>query len=430
MTHGESKTGIPAAASDAGSYKWVALGLLMAVLFLQQGARQVFSATLPHIRSDFAGHGVTATQMGFVMTIFTVCYGVCVPFAGLLGDFFRRKWMVVAGTLLFSLGIFVTGFASGFAVLAVAYGALTACGQGVIGPNSTSLIGQLHKDNRATAFSIKQMGLYAGILISSLVSGWLAGLGPGMWRRAFWIFGGVGLACVVILVLFLRDTPVETAAKTAASARPSLAEAFMAMLGKPTAMLLALAFGLHVYVDSGFKTWMPTLLSEAYGMSSASAALNAVLWHYLGAVLGCAVGGRLSDRLSKSRIGARFETTVAGMLIAVPCIWWLGASPTVTGCCAALALFGFGRGLYDANLFASFYDVINPRYRSAATGFMLAIGFIVGSSSSTVLGFIQEHASLGAGISYLSFFYFGAAVVTLTAQLAFLKKDYEGSFGK
>lgn len=411
-------------------YKWVALALLMAVLFLQQGTRQVFSATLPHLRADFSAAGVSSTRLGFVMTLFTVAYGVCVPFAGVMGDIFRRKWIIIVGSFLFSAGIFLCGFSSGFWSFLLAYGLMAAMGQSVIGPSSTSLIGQLHKDSRATAFSIKQMALYAGILISSFASGYLASLGAGAWRRAFWLFGGLGIAMVAVLVVWLRDTKPEQkanggGANVAVADKPTVGEALMAMFGKPSAMLLTLAFGLHVYVDTGFKTWMPTYLGERFALPSATAALDAVLYHYLGAAIGVWIGGRLSDRFAKARPRVRFEINVIGMLLAVPFIFAMATTDSRLFCCVAMGVFGLARGLYDANLFASFFQVVNPRYRSAATGLFLSGAFILGSASSTVLGFIGDRFSLAAGIRTLSGFYILAALVTLAALVFFFRRDYE-----
>lgn len=39
--------------------------------------------------------------------------------------------------------------------------------------------------------------------------------------------------------------------------------------------------GMMIYVDVGFKTWMPSHLSESFGVAKGSAALNAVLWQII-----------------------------------------------------------------------------------------------------------------------------------------------------
>ena len=93
--------------TNQNGYKWLALALLWVAFFLQQGTRQVFSATLSSIQGSL---GVTSAQIGLVATVFTFAYGLSVPFAGAAADLFNRKWMVVSGVFVFCLGIFASGF--------------------------------------------------------------------------------------------------------------------------------------------------------------------------------------------------------------------------------------------------------------------------------------------------------------------------------
>ena len=95
------------------NYKWILLALLSATYFLAQGSRQIFNAVLPQIKADFAGAGITDAQLGLVGSAFTLVFGLAIPFGGVFADFFSRKWMIVLGTLLFSVGIFTSGLVSG-----------------------------------------------------------------------------------------------------------------------------------------------------------------------------------------------------------------------------------------------------------------------------------------------------------------------------
>lgn len=425
--------GLPAMKS---SYKWRALALLWVAFFLQQGTRQIFSATLPSIRASF---GVSDAAIGVVGTVFTFMYGICVPFAGIAADIFRRKWMVTIGVAVFCSGIFCSGFVSAVGLLVLTYGVLNGLGQTFYYPSATSLISQLHKDTRATALSLLQVGLYLGIIGCSWASGWMAEGGADGWRMPFRLFGGIGLAWAVALAFLLRDTKPEPAAGSSVAQKASAGEAVKAMVCKPSALLLALGFGMMIYVDIGFKTWMPDYLksSSAFADDFASLsshlpwlkgapALFAVLWHYLGALVGVMVASRVSDRLAKIRPGIRMETNIIGLALAVPFIWWMAHAGSLAGCCAAMALFGVFRGVYDSNLFASLFDVIKPRYHASAGGIMLCCAFIFGSSSSTVLGWMKQSFDMQTGLASLAGFYLAGALVILVARLRFLKGDYEG----
>ena len=399
-------------------YKWWALVLLAAAFFLQQGTRQIYGATLPSIQSHF---GVSRTEIGIVGTVFTFAYGICVPFAGIASDLLCRKWMVVVGVGIFSVGLVGSGFATSVGGLLIAYGLLNGFGQTFYYPSSTSLLGQLHRDSRATAFSILQLGNYAGVVICSVSAGWLSGLDGEGWRWAFWLFGGIGVGWAVVLAFALRNT--KPVAQTVEKA--SVLEAFKAICRKPSAICLIVGLGMMIYVDMGFKIWMPSFLRETFGTSPTQGALSAVLWHYLGAIPGIALGSRISDRLVARRPGVRMEVNIAGLALAVPFIVLMAQTHSFIACCLSMGAFGFFRGIYDSNLIASLFDVVRERYHASAAGIMLSLAFLFGAFSPVVLGWLGDTLSMRLALSSLGAFYFIGAAAILLARLCFLNGDLE-----
>ena len=399
-------------------YKWRALALLWVAFFLQQGTRQIFGATLTSIQGSL---GATAAGIGMVATVFTFVYGLSVPFAGVAADLLNRKWMVVSGVFVFCLGIFASGFVSSLALLLVTYGILNGFGQSFYYPSATSIIGELHKETRATALSILQMGLYAGIIGCSVASGALAESGADGWRVPFWVFGGVGILWALVLAVGLRGTSTTPASPQSNNQTTkqsnNLREAFLVFVGNPSAILLALGLGMMIYVDVGFKTWMPSHLESSFGVAKGSAALNAVLWHYIGAFVGVTLGARISDRLVKRRPSVRMETNIAGLALAVPFIVWMAYAPSLVSCGIAMALFGVFRGVYDSNLMASLFDIIPQRYHASGAGIMLSFGFVFGSTSPLVLGVLKQHFPSSAGIASLAAFYLAGAAAVGLARL-------------
>ena len=410
------------------NYKWRALFFLWVAFFLQQGTRQIFGATLSSIQGAL---GVAAAQIGMVATVFTFAYGLSVPFAGVTADLLNRKWMVVSGVFVFCLGIFCSGFVSSLGLLLVTYGLLNGFGQSFYYPSATSIIGELHKETRATALSILQMGLYAGIIGCSAASGFLAEGGAEGWRLPFKIFGGIGVFWVVVLALGLRSGKLEfkvgvgernleqfnsPTQNSNSNSKPSLKEAFMVFIANPSALMLAAGLGMMIYVDVGFKTWMPNHLQEQFGVAKGSAALNAVLWHYLGAFVGVTLGGRISDRVVARRPSIRMETNIAGLALAVPFIVWMAYAPSLWVCGVAMAVFGVFRGVYDSNLMASLFDIIPPRYHASGAGIMLSCAFVFGSTSPVVLGILKDRFSSTVGLASLAGFYLAGAAIIFAAR--------------
>ena len=404
-----------------GAYKWWALGLLWVACFLQQGMRQIFPPLAPAIGDSF---GASAAFRGSVMGIFTLVYALAVPFSGMAGDFLSRKRIVIFALAVFSLGVFGAGWAAGILGIILLYGAVNGFGQSFFYPAATSLVQQLHSDSKATALSILQLALYSGIILFSFASGKMLDV-CGDWRVPFKAFGAMGVLWAVALVFLLRDTkPVAVAAN---AAKPSMREALRAVFSKPSAILLALGLGMQLFVDVGFKMWMPTYLKETFpGMSAAAYGLHAVLWHYLGAFVGVMIGSRIADRFVRVRHGIRMEMNILGLVIGAPFILWMARAGSFTSVCWAMGLFGLFRGIYDSNQFASIFDVIAPRYRASAMGVMLSAAFIFGAVAPVVLGIVKDRFTMSAGLAALSVFFLIGAGLILLARAVFLERDYEG----
>ena len=403
-------------------YKWTALALLWVAFFLQQGTRQLFGPSVPAMCVSL---GVDKVSIGVVGTVFAMMYGICVPFAGITADIFSRKWMVTIGVAVFCLGIFLSGFVASVGLLILAYGVFNGLGQTFYYPSATSLVSQLHKDSRATAMSILQLGLYLGIIGCGTLAGVVAGQGGEEWRKPFWIFGGLGLVWAAALIFLLRDTkPVATADK------PSIKEAIAAVFSKPTAICVILGLAMMIYVDIGFKNWMPAFLQDNFLKSVPSLkhwyGFHAVVWHYLGAIVGIMLASRFGDRVAKKRPGIRLDLGFAGLFLAIPFIVWMANAGSFTACCLAMLGFGFFRGVYDSNFVASFFDVVNPRYHASGIGIMMCIAFLFGSLSSTVLPAVAKafDGDMALSMSSLGGFYLIGALVILLARLVFFPRDF------
>ena len=204
--------------------KWVVLGLLWVAYFLLQAMRQVYNASLPQIRADFAAAGATAVSLGLVGTVFYFVYGLCAPCASVVADVFRRKAVIVAGCLLFSVGVFASGCAGTLAMIVLSYGVVNALGQSMVPASSSAVISEWHEKTRATALSIYQVANYAGIILAALLAGGVGARGAGAWRWAFWILGGFGLVWAGVLAACLRTQPAAEAGRREAP-RPAAARA-------------------------------------------------------------------------------------------------------------------------------------------------------------------------------------------------------------
>ncbi len=404
-------------------YKWEMLVWLWFAFFLHLVDRQIFNNLLPLIKIDLH---VSDVQLGLVASIYTGIIGVGVLMGGYAADVWRRKWIIVLSLVVWSAATLLTGVSTGLITLLVFRGLASGGGEAFYYPSAASLISQIHRTAKATALAIHQSAQYVGIIASFL--GGYVGERYG-WRSAFYLFGGFGIVLGAVLVFRMCDTPHETPdapGGTAVSPRPPLGVVVRAILGTPTARILYLALAGHVFVNTGYVTWMPTLLHENFGMSVTLAGFSAVAYHYVFALFGVFVGGRLSDRWASRRRAIRMEFEWLGLLLASPFIFWMGRADGAFTCCLAMGLFGFFRGFYDSNLWTALFDVVEPRFRASAIGLMLAWSFLFGAFAPLIMGWTKGVFGLGASVSALAFVYFTAGALVLVAQRTCFEKDYRG----
>lgn len=410
----------PRGRGRTGGYRWLVVALFWCAYFLNQADRQVLFSVFPLLQSEL---GLTNAQLGLMGSVFFWVYAVMVPAAGALGDVISRKKIIIGALLVWSASTFGSGLVGGFAWLLVMR-AVTGFGEAFYYPAATSIITDYHDGRtRATAMSVHQTSVYIGIIASGAIAGWI-GQRFG-WRPAFMAFGGAGLLFAAFLYGSLRDPQRGQADFAAAgvAASLSLLERVQESFRRPTAILLALAFLGFNFVNAAFQTWTPTLLYQKFHFTLAQAGFHATFYHYLGAFIGVLAGGRLADvYAARSRL-SRPLIQAAGLLAGAPVIWFLYRVDSRAFVFVALGVFGFLRGLYDSNLFASLYEVVRPEARATATGLMLCVAFLGGGSSSVIVGWLSQRVGLSQALAASSLAYLFAASMILLACRRWFNRD-------
>lgn len=397
-------------------YKWELILLLWLAFFFNQADRQIFNVVLPAVRGEL---NLADSDMGLIASILILVYGILVPVAGYIGDRTNKKYVLAVSLLIWSTSTLFTGMSTLLIHLIFLQSIATGGGEAFYAPSANALIGEHHEKTRATAMSIHQTALYAGIIMSGYLAGWIADHFG--WRIAFYIFGGCGIVLSIIISLRLKDSfPVIYKAD---EKKVPVTEALSVFFRKPTALLLTMAFAGMIFVNVGFMTWMPTYLHEKFGFSLARSGFDATFYHYGAAFLGVMIGASVADRYCRTITGMRGLVQASGLLLGAPFIFLLGIGGTPFLVYIALALFGLFRGIYDSNIFAALYDVIEPRYRSTATGLMLMFAFVTGASAPYMLGKIKPVLGLSWGLSALSAIYIFSALCIFISVRFFYRKD-------
>ena len=403
--------------------KWEVTVLIWVAYFLNQADRQVFNVVLPQIRD---GLGLTDSDMGLIATAFNLFYAVLVPLGGILGDRYSRKWILTLCILFWSVATMFTGWATGLVSLIILRSVATGGGEALFGPNYNALLSEYHTKTRSTAMSIVQTAYYIGVIASGFLAGKIADVWG--WQYAFIVFGAVGVVHALFMMARLRDkrdVKAERATKVESNLLRDLVDGFTIIFRTPTAAIVTIGFAGLIFVLTGYLTWMPTYLQEApFNMSSAEAGWHSMFYTHFAAFFGVLLAGKLSDIVgAKGKPALRTAMQGLGLLVAAPCIYYMGHSSSLGVVFAALAIFGFARAFFDANTYVVLYDVIPAKFHSSASGVMIMIGFGTGALAPVILGLIKEASGLSLGFTILAAIWVVCGLIMIVGGKLFYKRD-------
>src|SRR5256885_12391516 len=182
-------------------YKWTLVWLLWLVCFFNYADRQAIYSVFPLLKSEM---GLTDIQLGIVGGSFMWVYAAALPFAGIIGDTFSRKTLILGGLIFWSLITLATALSRNFWALVIFRG-LEGLGEAFYFPASMSLISDYHSPRtRSRAMSFHQSSVYVGTIAGGTAAGFLAQRFG--WRSGFYIFGALGIVLGLVLVLMLQET--------------------------------------------------------------------------------------------------------------------------------------------------------------------------------------------------------------------------------
>ena len=399
-------------------YPWLVVAMLWAIACFNYADRQAVFSVFPLLEREF---GLSPLQLGLLGSSFAWAYGLSGPVAGMIVDRIERRTAVLVGLQIWSFICAATASAATFPQL-VAFRAAEGLGETIYFPGSMSLISDYHGTRtRSRAMGLHQTSVYIGTIAGGYFAGKIGQVYG--WRWSFLIFGGLGMILGVVLYKALKE-PVRGALEGGAPAKPAVGEFFRVLLRTPSAMLLMLAFLCANFVAVVLLTWMPKYIHDAFHFDLAMSGLTATLYVQLASLVGALAGGWLADGWRKRTVRGRIAVQLVGVLGGAPFVLLCGATASVTWLIVALTAWGLFKGLYDANIWASLFDVVAPEYRGTAVGTMNALGWLAGGGSAPLaIGWVATKTGLGAAIGLASGVYLGAAVLLVAAMLTMPKRE-------
>jgi len=388
--------------------------MLWGVCLFNYADRQAIYSVFPLLKTEMR---LTDVQLGIVGASFMWVYAVAAPFAGMIGDRVSRKTLIIGG-LLFWSGITIATALSRTYWHLVLFRALEGLGEAFYFPASMSMLSDYHgRDTRSRAMSLHQSSVYAGTIAGGTMAG---AMGQSLgWQSSFYLLGILGIVLGLMLVMFLKE-PTRGQADVV-NLPPEGGSRKNARTNLPMVLILMAVFVGANFVAAIVLTWMPSFMYRKFGMSLGAAGFSSTAYLQIASVLGVISGGVLADRLVHRRRGGRMTTQAIGLIAGVPFIFLTGWTVSIPILILAMAGFGFFKGLYDANIWASLHDVVPTRRRGAAVGAMNAVGWVGGGIAPIAIAVASQRFGMSASISASSVIYLIAGLLLVFGVRTFMR---------
>ncbi len=246
------------------------------------------------IRADL---GVSWTDLGVLIAVYSVATGVAQLPAGILVDRIGGRPVLFAGLILhaapFALFALFPTYWGMMALVAIA-----GIGNAVFHPADYAILAaQVDTERQGRAFGIHIFSGYAGWVVAPPI---MLGLVLVLdWSEAVSVAGLVGLLFVAFAALFrdaLGDDAIRVApggtGKTAIASRPSVVR----LLASPPVLLFLLFFTALATGTAGIHAFAVVALIELYDASLA-AANGQLTGYFAAAAVGVLIGGVVADRV-------------------------------------------------------------------------------------------------------------------------------------
>jgi len=234
--------------------RWRALAVILLAAFMVLLDTSIVTNGLATLQRDLHA---TSAQVQFVLTGYSVAYGVLLITGGRLGDLFGRRRMFLLGLSSFTLASALCGLAWSPASL-IAFRVVQGLAAALLFPQVTSFIQVLFPPSeRPRAFGLQGAVIGLGVIAGPLLGGLLidANLFGSQWRPIFLVNIPVGILALLWASRVLKES------KSGAGRGLDL----------PGVALLTVALGLLIYPvvegrEQGWPLWLLSLLGLSFAL--------------------------------------------------------------------------------------------------------------------------------------------------------------------
>jgi predicted MFS family arabinose efflux permease len=349
---------------------------------------RVTDALLPRLAGEFH---VSLGQISYVVTCFSIAYGVSQLFFGPLGDRFGKYLVIAWACLSCAVTAALCGLAPNFPLLLVAR-LLAGATAAAILPLSAAWIGDVvpyeqRQPVLARFLTGQILGLSAGVLVGGFAADHLS------WRVPFFLLAIIFLSVSMILLSLNQKLPPFARLTRKAEGPPMrrmIAE-FSQIVRKPWAQVVLLtAFTEGAFLFGSFA-FIASHLHRVHGLSLSSAGFLVMLFGF-GGLLFATFSSVLVKKLGEKGLAFWGGIFIASALLVISLsrLWWL----------AMPACFIAGLGFYMLhNTLQTNATQMAPERRGASVAAFASCFYLGQSVGVGLAGIFIERAGTSAVIS-------------------------------
>jgi predicted MFS family arabinose efflux permease len=277
----------------------------------------------------------------------------------------------------------------------IAMRALMGSSEAFYMPTGLALVMLLHRETtRSRATALHQSGNYMGMIAGGTLGGWFAQ--QRSWRTGFFALGVAGILYAGFLATMFRRLAPPTAAGEAP--QRSVRELAQVLISLPGYRAMLGVFCLFSAAGWIVLTWMPLYLYEQFHMSLLEAGFAATFYLNVGSFAGIFLGAGMSDRLAVRRPSARIWIPAAGFLLSAAFLSAAALAESSLVAVAGLAIFGFGRGLYDCHAMPLLCAIAPAELRAGGYSIFNCGGCLTGAVMTALAGGLKASVGLAGSI--------------------------------
>src|SRR5438270_13350254 len=181
---------------------WIIAVAVMLGTFMEVLDTTVVNVSLPHIAGSL---GATVDEATWVLTSYLVSNGIVLPMTGWLSNFFGRKRILLMSVGGFTIASFFCGLAPNLPLLIIFRVIQGATGGGLQPLSQAILMASFPPETRGKAMAFWSLGIVVAPMLGPVLGGWITD--SYSWRWVFYINLPIGIAAVIMALLFIHDPP-------------------------------------------------------------------------------------------------------------------------------------------------------------------------------------------------------------------------------